>query len=71
MSLVHRSPQTFDDATRTCLPLSPLPLGSSTVGSPNGSAPDLDGMGGRPSNTVEDKVIDILSKLGRLDTLHP
>ena len=32
---------------RACL--SPLPLGSSTGGSPNGSAPDLDGMGAVPA----------------------
>ena len=52
VSLVHQAPQTFDDATRTSLPLSPQPPGSpSNFGSPCGYDPDFDGLGGRPSHS--------------------
>ena len=44
-----------DGATRLSLLVTPSPLGSSNVGSRNGSVPDLDGMGARSSSTVEEK----------------
>ena len=43
--------------------------GSSNFGSPDGSAPSLDGMGVRSSSTAEDKLDDILTRLVQLDTL--
>ena len=43
----------FDDAMRTSLPASPMPLSSNVV-SPNGSLPDLEGTGIHPT-TMDEK----------------
>ena len=48
-----------EDAMRTSLPGSPLL--SSNVGSPHGSGHDLDGMGTRSGNTMDEK-LDASSK---------
>ena len=37
----------------TDVPVSPVPASSSNMGSPNGSLPDLDGVGGRSTSTME------------------
>ena len=39
----------------TDVPVSPVPASSSNMGSPNGSLPDLDGVGGRSTSTMEEK----------------
>ena len=39
----------------TDVPVSPVPASSSNMGSPNGSLPDLEGTGSRPS-TMEEKI---------------
>ena len=50
--------------------VTPPPHGSSNFGSPNGSVPDLDGMGARSCSTMEDEFNDIRSKLGQFDALN-
>ena len=57
----------LDDAMRTSLPASPMPL-SSNVGSPNGSVPDLDGTGIQPS-TMEDKINEKFIQIAKLPLL--
>ena len=39
----------------TNVPISPAPASSSNLGSPNGSLPDLEGVGGQPTSTMEEK----------------
>ena len=51
--------QTFDDASRSPSPGSPLPAGSSIFVSPEGPGPDLDRMGAR-YNSLEDKFNEII-----------
>ena len=62
--MTPQSPQTLTDATRTSLPVTTtlLSLGSSNFDSPDGSNPDLDGLGVRSSSTVENELNDILTK---------
>ena len=54
--------RTFDEAMYTSLPGSPVAALSSNFGSPDGSDPDLERMGGR-SRTLDDKVNEKLSQL--------
>ena len=39
----------------TNVPISLAPASSSNLGSPNGSLPDLEGVGGHPTSTMEEK----------------
>ena len=55
-----------ENAMHTSLPGSP-PL-SSNVGSPHGSGHDLDGMGTRSGNTLDDKLDALLSKFAQFET---
>ena len=55
-----------EDAMRTSLTCSP-PL-SSNVGSPHGSGHDLDGMGTRSGNTMDEKLGALLSKFVHFET---
>ena len=55
-----------EDAMRTSLPGSP-PL-SSNVGSPHGSGHDLDGMGTRSGNILDEKLDALLSKFVHFET---
>ena len=52
----------IDDASDRPVPPSPVQHSSSNFGSPNGSAPDLDGTGIRPS-TMEEKMNEIYLQL--------
>ena len=45
----------FDDAEHANVPNSPIQERSSIFGSPNGSAPDLEGMSGCLTGKVEEK----------------
>ena len=56
---------TSDEAMHTTIPGSRVPADSSNVGSPDGSCPDLDKLGGR-SSTLKDKVDDIFLRLAQL-----
>ena len=55
-----------EDAMRTSLPGSPS--SSSNVGSPHGSRHDLDGMGTRSGNTMDEKLDALLSKFVHFET---
>ena len=46
----------------TNVPISPAPASSSNLGSPNGSLPDLEGVGGHPTNTMEETFEAMLTK---------
>ena len=46
----------------TDVPISPSPVSSSNMGSPNGSLPDLEGVGGRSTSTMEGKIEAMLTK---------
>ena len=46
----------------TDVPVSPVPASSSNMVSPNGYLPDLDGVSGRPTSTMEKNVEAMLSK---------
>ena len=52
-----------DDASN--VPISPLPATSTNFGSPNGSGPDLDGMGNRSSDAQFKDLRDMLGPLVR------
>ena len=46
----------------TDVPVSPLPAASSNMGSLNGSLPEFEGVGGRPTSTMEEKFEVMLTK---------
>ena len=46
----------------TNVPISPAPASSSNMGSPNGSLPDLEVVGGHPTSTMEEKFEIMLTK---------
>ena len=46
----------------TNVPISPAPASSSNLGSPNGSLPDLEEVGGHPTSTMEEKSKPYLPK---------
>ena len=46
-------------ATNKLVPVCPAQANSSNFGSPNGSIPDLDGMGARPSSTMEEQIKEL------------
>ena len=46
----------------TDVPVSPLPASSSNMGSPNGSLPDLEEVGGRSTSTMEEKFEAMLTR---------
>ena len=46
----------------TNVPISPAPASSSNLGSPDGSLPDLEGVGGHPACTLEEKFEAMLTK---------
>ena len=52
-----------DDASN--VPVSPLPATSSNFGSPDGSGPDLDGVGSRSYDAQFKKLRDMLGPLVR------
>ena len=45
----------------TNVPISLAPASSSNLGSPDGSLPDLEGVGGHPASTMEEKFVAMLT----------
>ena len=52
----------------TDVPVSPLPASSSNIRSPDGSLPDLEGTGYRPS-TMEEKINEMFIQIAKLPLL--